>query len=322
MIIAIAFPTLTFSILIYTVLSGLMNRYPAILRLKKYTDNIEIHAQELTKKRNGGAYKSGLGFLARGIERTGLFSNYKEKIRKKLIKANLLLKPEEMVSISIIVFFLCGMIGYFLTTNILYTAMIVIIGMNLPAIILNRRIKKRMKTINQQLGDTIAILSNSLKAGHSFFQAVESVSREMSGPVSEEFTKLRKEINLGGSTEEALENMVNRIGSDDVELMVTAVLIQRQIGGNLAEILDNISNTIRQRVKTKGEIKTLTAQGRLSGIIISLLPVLLALIMVFVSPDQIRLLITEPIGIMMIVMAVIMEIIGIIFVRKIVNIEV
>ena len=110
--------------------------------------------------------------------------------------------------------------------------------------------------------------------------------------------------------------------ADDVELMVTAVLIQRQIGGNLAEILDNISNTIRQRVKMKGEIKTLTAQGRISGIVISLLPVGLAMMMALISPDQFMMLVTEPIGIVMIGMAVVMEFIGYFFIRKIVNIEV
>ena len=115
---------------------------------------------------------------------------------------------------------------------------------------------------------------------------------------------------------------MERIGSDDVELMVTAVLIQRQIGGNLAEILDNISNTIRQRVKMKGEIKTLTAQGRMSGMVIALLPLGLAGIMLMISPDQVKLLVSEPIGLLMIGVAVVMEMLGIIFVKKIVNIEV
>lgn len=243
-------------------------------------------------------------------------------MRKMLVKANLLLKPEEMVSIALVSFIAGGFFGFLLTQSILFVVMFAFVGMNLPAFFLKKRIKKRIKTINAQLGDTISILSNSLKAGHSFFQAVDSVVNEMKGPISEEFAKLLKEINLGGSTEGALENMVERVGSDDVELMVTAVLIQRQIGGNLAEILDNISNTIRQRVKMKGEIKTLTAQGRISGIVISLLPVGLAMMMALISPDQFMMLVTEPIGIVMIGMAVVMEFIGYFFIRKIVNIEV
>lgn len=317
---ALIFPPVAVFVFIFTILSGLLGRPADISRLKKYTDRNEMAKEEAPKKKD--SYKSGLGFLARSIEKLGLFYRYKENIRKMLVKANLLLKPEEMVSIAMVTFLTGGVLGFLLTQSVLFLVMFAFVGMNIPVFILKRRIRKRIKTINNQLGDTIAIMSNSLKAGHSFFQAVDSVANEMTGPVSEEFIKLQKEINLGGSTEGALENMVERIGSDDVELMVTAVLIQRQIGGNLAEILDNISNTIRQRVKMKGEIKTLTAQGRISGLVISLLPVALACIMAVMSPDQILLLVTEPIGIVMIVIGVVMELIGFMFIRKIVNIEV
>lgn len=317
---AIFLPPIAIFILFFTVLSGVFGQSSAIDRVKKYTDRNEIAKEEAARKKD--SYKSGLGVLARSIEKLGIFYKYKENMRKKLINANLILKPEEMVSIAIVSFIMGGALGIFLTGSLLFVIMFAFVGMNVPGFILKSRIKKRVKIINQQLGDTIAILSNSLKAGHSFFQAINSVAEEMKGPISEEFIKLQKEINLGGSTESALENMVERVGSDDVELMVTAVLIQRQIGGNLAEILDNISNTIRQRVKMKGEIKTLTAQGRISGMVIALLPIGLALIMVFMSPDQIKLLVTEPIGILMVVVAVVMELLGYVFVRKIVNIEV
>ncbi len=317
---ALVFPPIAVFVLFFSVLSGLFGRTADIDRLKKYTDRNEMAKEEAPKKKD--SYKSGLGFLARSIEKLGLFYRYKENMRKMLVKANLLLKPEEMVSIALVSFIAGGFFGFLLTQSILFVVMFAFVGMNLPAFFLKKRIKKRIKTINAQLGDTISILSNSLKAGHSFFQAVDSVVNEMKGPISEEFAKLLKEINLGGSTEGALENMVERVGSDDVELMVTAVLIQRQIGGNLAEILDNISNTIRQRVKMKGEIKTLTAQGRISGIVISLLPVGLAMMMALISPDQFMMLVTEPIGIVMIGMAVVMEFIGYFFIRKIVNIEV
>jgi tight adherence protein B len=197
-----------------------------------------------------------------------------------------------------------------------------VVGWVTPLFILNRNINKRLRTINNQLGDTIAVLSNSLKAGHSFFQAVDSVGRELTGPVADEFSKLQKEISLGVNTETALENMVSRVGSDDMELMVTAVLIQRQIGGNLAEILDNISETIRQRIRAKGEIRTLTAQGRMSGWVISLLPFLLAIAISMISPEHMKVLITSQLGIIMIVIALVMELMGILFVKKIINIEV
>ena len=195
-------------------------------------------------------------------------------------------------------------------------------GWLIPGLVLKENINKRLRTINSQLGDTIAILSNAMKAGHSFFQAVDSVTREMKGPVADEFAKVQKEISLGVNTETALENMVSRVGSDDLELMVIAVLIQRQIGGNLSEVLDNISDTIRQRIRTKGEIKTLTAQGRMSGIIIALLPFILAAIVSTISPDQMMTLVTAPLGKVLIAVALLMETVGIIFVRKIINIEI
>lgn len=140
--------------------------------------------------------------------------------------------------------------------------------------------------------------------------------------MADEFAKLQKEISLGVNTETALENMAGRVGSDDLELMVTAVLIQRQIGGNLAEILDNISETIRQRIRAKGEIRALTAQGRMSGWIIALLPFFLAVVISMISPEHIRTLITNPLGIFMIITALLMELLGIVFIRKIINVEV
>ena len=140
--------------------------------------------------------------------------------------------------------------------------------------------------------------------------------------MADEFAKLQKEISLGVNTETALENMAGRVGRDDLELMVTAVLIQRQIGGNLAEILDNISETIRQRIRAKGEIRALTAQGRMSGWIIALLPFFLAVVISMISPEHIRTLITNPLGIFMIITALLMELLGIVFIRKIINVEV
>lgn len=307
-------------VLFYQLLYGLLNKNNYISRLDVYTGQVEAGKEEKIKNKEN--YRQGLGLLARSIEKTGFFTKYKNKIRMKLTNANILMKAEEYLSICLILFISFGLLGTLLFKNILLIFLMAVIGWLTPLILLNRNIRKRIKTINNQLGDTIAVLSNSLKAGHSFFQAVDSVSRELNGPVADEFAKLQKEISLGVNTETALENMVNRVGSDDLELMVTAVLIQRQIGGNLAEILDNISDTIRQRIRAKGEIKTLTAQGRMSGWIISLLPFFLAIAVSIISPQQMKTLISSPIGILMIVIALIMESMGILFVRKIINIEV
>ncbi len=312
---------ISLSILCYQLLGGLFNKNNYISRLDVYTNQVEAGKEEKIKRQPEN-YRQGLGLLARSIEKTGFFANYKNSIRIKLTNANILMKAEEYLSICLILFVVSGLLGALLFKNFFMILIMAVIGWITPLFILNRNISKRIKKINNQLGDTIAVLSNSLKAGHSFFQAVDSVSRELIGPVADEFAKLQKEISLGVNTEIALENMVNRVGSDDLELMVTAVLIQRQVGGNLAEVLDNISETIRQRIRTKGEIKTLTAQGRMSGWIISLLPFFLAIAISIISPQQMKTLVTSPIGIIMILIAFIMEFMGIVFVRKIINIEV
>jgi len=301
--------------------AGLFKKERYTSRIGLYTGQVEIADKEEKQKKHEN-YRQGLGVLARSIEKSGVLAGYKASIRKKLVRANILMKPEEFLSICLILLIVFAFLGVLLSGNFLIIAFLAVSGWMIPLFTLNRKITKRMKLLNNQLGDTIAILSNALKAGHSFFQAVDSVCRELKGPMADEFSKLQKEISLGVNTETALENMVNRVGSDDLELMVTAVLIQRQIGGNLAEILDNISETIRLRIRAKGEIKTLTAQGRMSGWIISLLPFFLAVAVSIMNPDQMRTLITHPIGVIMIVMALIMEFMGIYMVRKIINIEV
>lgn len=307
-------------IFLYQLLRPLFGREAPMERLGQFVNPVE-NTTDAAKPRKQ-EYRQGIGVLARGIARSGLFGNYRLNLRKTLVRANILMKPEEFIAfqvIALVVGFIVGLLATGAGPVPLVTA---IIGISIPSVFVRSRIKNRLKLINTQLGDTIAILSNALKAGHSFFQAVDSVSREMTGPVAEEFTKLQKEINFGVNTETALENMVARVGSDDLELMVTAVLIQRQIGGNLAEILDNISSTIRQRVKMKGEIKTLTAQGRMSGWVIGGLPFVLAGMMAVMSPDQLKLLVSEPLGFVMIAIALVSEGIGVFLVKKIVDVEV
>lgn len=313
--------TVGFCVFLYQLLRPLLGREAPMDRLDKFIDPNMEGSGEVVKARKQ-EYRQGIGVLARGIARSSLFGNYRASLRKTLVRANILMKPEEFIAFQVVAFILGFFIGLLAVGPGLLPLATAVAGLSIPSVFVRRRIRNRLKLINTQLGDTIAILSNALKAGHSFFQAVDSVSREMTGPVAEEFIKLQKEINFGVNTEKALENMVARVGSDDLELMVTAVLIQRQIGGNLAEILDNISSTIRQRVKMKGEIKTLTAQGRMSGWVIGGLPFVLAGMMAVMSPDQLKLLVSEPLGYAMIAIALMSEGIGIFLVKKIVSVDV
>ncbi|MGQ9556959.1 MAG: type II secretion system F family protein [Desulfurispora sp.] len=192
----------------------------------------------------------------------------------------------------------------------------------IPFLMLNMARQKRLSKMNSQISDALVIMANSLRSGFSFLQAMDMVRRELPDPISKEFGRTFQEISLGNQVEDALLNLTRRVQSEDLDLVVTAVLIQRQVGGNLAEILDNIANTIRERVRIKGQIRSITAQGRISGLVISLLPLGLAGIMLAVNPEYIMTLFKSKAGLGLLAGAVVSEITGILTIRKIVQIEV
>ena len=164
---------------------------------------------------------------------------------------------------------------------------------------------------------------NGLRSGYSVMQAMESVSKEMPAPMATEFARVVQEVQLGVTFEQGLANMLRRIKSDDLDLLVTAINVQREVGGNLAEILDVISHTIRERVRIKGEVRTLTAQGRYSGYVISLLPIALGLVLFCVNKPYIsRMFSSGWCGWAMVVCSLLMIATGFIAIQKIVNIEV
>ncbi|MTI68388.1 MAG: secretion system protein [Firmicutes bacterium] len=308
-------------LLIYSILS-LFSKERSIERLGKYFEGrTEEEIIEKETKINIKPRKL-LNSLGSKISNIDYLKRYIEKTQFEIIKAGIPLKGEELIAIQIL---LCVLLFLF-TINIFNTMAIAIIfsilGLLIPKQIIKIRKNKRYKMFNNQLGDAIVLISNSLKAGHSFLQAIDSAAREMPEPINKEFGKVLKEMRLGIPTEQALESLIKRVESDDLELMVTAVLIQRQVGGNLSEILDTISSTIRERVKLKGEIKTLTAQGRLSGIIVSLLPLALGGALFLINPEYLNGLFETKVGIAILIVAILNQLIGIILINKIVKIEV
>jgi tight adherence protein B len=239
-----------------------------------------------------------------------------------LSKADLKLRTSEFLAIQIAVAGLLGLIFLYRFNVGLQFIIAAVGGYFLPGLYVRFRQAGRLRAFNDQLSDTLVLLSNALKAGYSFAQAVDTVAKNGSPPVSDEFGRAVREMNLGGSVDEALFNMVRRIDSPDLDLMVTAVGIHRQVGGNLAEILDNIAETIRHRIRIKGEIRTLTAQATLSGWIITLLPIALAIFMYFVTPTYFTPMVKDPFGIAMIVIALFFILVGNAIVRRITKIEV
>ena len=243
------------------------------------------------------------------------------KVQRDLARASLQLRVAEYYYIRIGLSIGLGVL-LFLFKDPLSGVIGFVLGYFLPRFWVGRRISKRLKAFNRQLADTTSLLSNALRSGSSFLQAIELVSREAEPPMSEEMGRVVREVNLGLGMEEALNNLVRRIKSDDVDLMVTAIGIQQQVGGNLAEILDTIAFTIRERVRIKAEINTLTAQGRVSGYLVAFLPIGLGAALNAINPAFMQPLFTQTIGRILIGVGAVMMTIGFLAIRKITDIKV
>jgi len=194
--------------------------------------------------------------------------------------------------------------------------------MVLPLVAFNFRRKRRMTKLMNQLPDVFEMMSQALRAGHSLAGAIQLVYEQMPPPIATEFAQVYHEQNLGIKVEEALQSMADRVDSLDVRFFVTAVMIQRQTGGDLAEVLDNISGVIRERIELAGLVRGLTAEGRLSGWVLFSLPALVFVASMFLNPNYARVLLEDPRGQIMLMLAAGMQLMGIAMIRWIVNIKV
>ena len=260
--------------------------------------------------------------VSRSALKIGYFNRLARMVDKNLAGADIPLKSEEYIILAAGLSVLAGLMASLLLMNFIHGILAGLIVIMISILWLRVAKARRLGKFNSQIGDALVIMSNALRSGFSFLQAMDMVRKELPNPLSKEFGRTFQEMNLGTATEEALENLNDRVSSDDLDLVITAVLIQRQVGGNLAEILDSIASTIRERIRIKGEIKTLTAQGKMSGLVIGLLPVVLTGVMSLISPNYMGVLFTSPIGLVMLLGAVIMEVIGILLIRKIIDIKI
>lgn len=250
-----------------------------------------------------------------------IFGKALGKIASELSMAGVMLKPEEFLLIWVLLGGALPLLCVLISHNAIIAAGLAIFGAALPPLILSRAKKQRMKLFETQFSEALVVIGNSLRAGFTFQQAMDGIANEMPEPISKEFGKVVREIKLSVPFDEALQNMVRRLGNDDVDLLVSAVIIQRQVGGNLSDILDNIADTIKERLRIRGEIKTLTASGRISGLIVGLMPLFLLAFLMVSNPSYVMLFFTTPLGIAMLVLAGVMELIGFVIIRKIVNIK-
>ncbi|MBI4871568.1 MAG: type II secretion system F family protein [Candidatus Riflebacteria bacterium] len=264
-----------------------------------------------------------LGSIAKPFTPDALNHRFGKMIEKAAVKW----RPNEFAALVYIAFIVSGAFGYFYA-GMLVAVLFAAVGACLPFAWLHICFKRRMSQIGNQMLDTLILLSNAIKAGYSLLQAMDMISKESPPPMGEEFKRIIREVAFGVPVEEALLAFKERIPSEDLDLMVTVVLIQRQIGGNLSEILDKIAHTIRERIRIRGQIATLTAQGKISGAIIAGMPVALIGVLRYINPGYISLLwaYSPKDGSWhswyILVVCGIMEIIGFMVIMKIVNIEV
>ncbi len=211
---------------------------------------------------------------------------FAKKWKLQLARADLKLTVAEYAALHVvsIIGFFAG--GYFVLFrgDLIMSIVAGFVGLFFPRIYVSRATSQRLLRFEQQLPDTLGLWVNALRSGFSVMQAMEAISRDAPEPTSTEFKRVVQEVQLGIDVEDALEHLLARVESEDLDLVVTAVNIQREVGGNLAEILDVISHTIRERVKLKGEIRVLTSQGRITGWLISLLPIIVALFLSVIQP--------------------------------------
>lgn len=243
-------------------------------------------------------------------------------VGEHLVRANVRLRPSEFVMIQV-AFLIGGAVIGLLRFG--FGPQFVISGVAaylLPMRYVRFRQGQRLKALNRQLPDTLSLLSNALKAGLSLPQAMETTAHNTVAPIADELGRVIREMNIGSATERALSNMVRRTGSEDLDLIVTAITIQASVGGNLARILDSISHTIRQRVQIKGQISAMTAQARASGWVVTLLPVIVATILYFITPTYFRPMFQDRTGIGLLFLAGVSVAVGNVFIRRIVNFRV
>jgi tight adherence protein B len=283
-------------------------------RLERYA----VRGEEIKVEDSRATGRSTMDGLEEIVTRRG----FAENIKVALSQADIKLRVAEFMGLTVVSIFVFFLLARLIFGSALIGLLFGVVGFFAPRIYVSIRKRRRLNAFNDQLGDSITLLANSLRSGFSIVQSMDTVAQQLPDPIASEFHRVTQEIALGLHYEQALNNMLRRVPSDDLDLMITAINIQGKVGGNLAEILDTIGHTIRERVRIKGEIRVLTAQQMISGYILTGLPVALGLVLYLINKTYIGRMFTDPCGWIMLGVSVLMIFIGFLIIRKIVNIEV
>jgi len=246
---------------------------------------------------------------------------YVAKSMSDLSDMALFIDPRQMLILNISSMCLSGILSWIFFNPIVAVAM-TIFGFFLPMLLVKYYRKRRIMKFNTQLVDALQAMANAFKAGLTFPQAIEYVSKDAYPPLQQEFGLFVKEVKLGVPLEEALINMSKRVGSDDLELVVVSTNIARQLGGNMAEMFETISTTIRERFRLEGKIDALTSQGKLQGWVVASMPGVLGLVLNYMRPDLMEPMMDHMFGWILVLVIMVMEALGVLIIRRIVNIDV
>lgn len=318
-------PIMLISIFI-TVLSGLYGFYLVFFerrhsvkeRLIQTRQSGVVASNEEVEAEKGNKLSLWLKKFNKDLETSKYYLN----VQSKLLQAYIKMKPLEFFKISLAVGLTTSLLLYFISGSLLFFSIGFFVGYKVPEVILEIVRKKRVRKLNSQLPQALGLLANGLRAGYSFPQAMAVIMKEMEAPIADEFGKVLRENAYGKPMEAALVDFSKRTDDEDLDMFITTLLIQMNVGGDLAEILDTISSTIRERVKLRGEIRTLTAQNRMSAWVVGIMPFALALLTYKTSPDQAFAFINNPIGMIMAIAAAVLMVIGVVALIRIVNIKV
>jgi tight adherence protein B len=294
-----------------------------------------VEERSLVEDRLGRYLKEQTEIQATPTERVNVFTDWlnnqvgrfswSEGLSKDLARADLKLRVGEYLGVILAAMAGIGFLSWFLGGRTLLSAAIgAVVGFFVPRIYVGRQKNARLNRFDEQLSDMLNLMVNGLRAGYSTMQAMESVSKELPAPISDEFRRVVQEMQLGVSMERALDSLIRRIPSKDLDLVITAMNVQREVGGNLAEILATISHTIRERVRVKGEIRVLTTQAMTSAKFLSAMPILVVVALYFVNRPYIMEFFgaNRAIGIPALLLGAGMIIMGYVVMKKIASIEV
>lgn len=287
-------------------------------RMKKYLE------QSAKKKLSPKTFNLVLQvrLATKKIQEQVLTKEKNTRLETLLKRAGVPLKPEEYILFQWMSTALGGGFFFLITGNVLFLVLGSMLGFMAPKWVIIKKQRDRVNGFNEQLADMITTVVGALRAGFSFPQALQTVVEESASPMKEEIETVLREMQYGSSLEDSLNRLKERMPSEDLDLMIQAILIQRQVGGNLATVLEKIVDTIMDRNKIQRQIRTLTAQGRLSGIVIGLLPVILAFVIYLIEPGYIGTLFSDTIGLILVVSATISGVIGFFLIQKLTTIEV